>query len=430
MIILKMKTINYLLVLLIFFSLSYQEDVASEIRKQFFANIKKTLEKRGFFNYKNKILKPKNFEKKTLIIDRVELNDDKIAEIGKRYSLDKLIFEQIKAVFFQSQPNIYKDFEFSLNDDDLAKNNNAKFTEYIGCCYRQGNMVNYIIMRLLVNIEIYEKKTVEAKICIPNGSYSNEIKKSCDISLEDLTCDHYTYRYDEKKGCFRTDQLYIKYKKTPLNDDEKNKAKELVSAYFGEIFNLMIEEVQKNKKGENLEIQSIFTSGQIFKNETYYVEAEITNYGEVVIKETSMFHGLLKKECLNMTEKETYDQIQFGCAFIVQCHEREREYLISDENGESSCTKLKLLKNEKKNIEMVIYNDGSMDIKEGMVGAILYSAKPNIKGKGPFKVGVNKFFELQIVDSENVVVWKSTPVHLHWVAKIIKRVKKNPLIPW
>ena len=60
---------------------------------------------------------------------------------------------------------------------------------------------------------------------------------------------------------------------------------------------------------------------------------------------------------------------------------------------------------------MIIYVDGSMAIKSA--GGIIFYAKPNIKGKGPFKVGVTKGFELQIIDSQNVVVWKSTPVFIH-----------------
>ena len=68
---------------------------------------------------------------------------------------------------------------------------------------------------------------------------------------------------------------------------------------------------------------------------------------------------------------------------------------------------------------MEIYTDGSMTIKSS--GGILFYAKPNIKGKGPFTVGVTKGFELQIIDSQKVVVWKSTPVFIHDVQEKIQR---------
>ena len=85
--------------------------------------------------------------------------------------------------------------------------------------------------------------------------------------------------------------------------------------------------------------------------------------------------------------------------------------MIADKNGLSSCVKLKELRKEKKNIKMEVYTDGSMAIKSN--GGVIFYAKPNIQGKGPFTVGVTKHFELQIIDSQNVAVWKSNTVLLH-----------------
>ena len=99
------------------------------------------------------------------------------------------------------------------------------------------------------------------------------------------------------------------------------------------------------------------------------------------------------------------------CRYNPPCVERRSEYLIGDQNGESSCTKLKEMRKTKMEIKMEIYNDGSFTIKKG--AGILFYAKPNVKGKGPFNVGVTKKFELQIIDSQKVVVWKSTPVLVH-----------------
>ena len=65
---------------------------------------------------------------------------------------------------------------------------------------------------------------------------------------------------------------------------------------------------------------------------------------------------------------------------------------------------------------MEIYTDGSLAVKSN--GGILFYAKPSINGKGPFSVGVTKDFELQIIDSQKVVVWKSNPFFLHDVNEI------------
>ena len=47
-----MKVFKYLLVLFLLFSLTSQEDVASEIKAKFFSKIKTLLKKRGSFDYK------------------------------------------------------------------------------------------------------------------------------------------------------------------------------------------------------------------------------------------------------------------------------------------------------------------------------------------------------------------------------------------
>ena len=154
----------------------------------------------------------------------------------------------------------------------------------------------------------------------------------------------------------------------------------------------------------------------------------ITDYGDIEIKEidSTMNHFIFNKECQkNLTSNSLFD-LNEKCKINPLCKERESEYLIADKNGESSCTKLKELKNKKKNIKMEIYTEGSMTIKSDE--EILFYAKPNIKGKGPFTVGVTKEFELQIIDSQNVVVWKSTPVLIHDIQKknkINDKIKKN-----
>ena len=378
-----MKVFKYLLVLFFLCSLTSQADVAGEIKAKFFSKIKTLLKRRGSFDYSNDILNPKNILSKKLIIDRVELNNAKITEIGKIYNLESIAIDQIKAAFFQSQPNIFKDFEFSLNSGNLNQIvRNATFTEYIGCCFRQDNMINYIIMRLSVFAEIYGK------------TYKRWF--SVRIPARDYTVPMYDYQ------------------PRPLNDTEKLKANNLIRSYSAEIFNLMIEDVQKETTiiPQNLIVQSVFTTGQIFNNETYCVQAEITDYGDVEIKGTGSNnnHVILKKECQSLTASSYFD-INMKCQYDLPCEERRSEYLIADKDGESSCTKLKELKKEKKNIKLEIYTDGSMAIKSA--GGILFYVKPNIQGKGPFTVGVTKGFELKIIDSQNIVVWKSTPAFIH-----------------
>ena len=413
-----MKVFKYLLVLFFLCSLTSQEDVAGEIKAKFFSKIKTLLEKRGSFDYKNDILNPKNIGSKNIIIDRVELNNVKINEIRKRYYLEEKAIDQIKAAFYASEPNVYKDFEFSLNSANLNQILNfTTFTEYIGCCFRQDNMINYIILRLSINAEIYEKKEVDRKECVHSlfGARIFTINKT---EMEECNKDPYCALKVDRQACRYTRYLRTYYKRRPLNNDERLKATNLISSYSGEIFNLMIEDVQKETTTipQNLVVQSVFTAGQIFNNETYSVEAEITDYGDIEIKGpvSNKIHVILNKECKKLTAGSFLDIIR-RCQYNPPCVERKSEYLIADENGKSSCTKLKELRKEKKNIKMEIYTDGSMTIKSS--GGILFYAKPNIKGKGPFTVGVTKGFELQIIDSQKVVVWKSTPVFLHDVQK-------------
>ena len=232
-----MKIIKYLLILIIFCSLTSQSNVADEIKEKFFSNIKALLSKRGEFRYWNLILVPKNIISKTLIIDKIELSNTKINEIGERYNLEPKAIEQIKTTFYLSQPNVYKDFEFSLNNADLnQKVEEATFTEYIGCCFKQDNMINYIIMHLSVNMKIREQ-----------------------------------------------------YGGGPLNDAQKSEANALINSYSGEIFKLMIDDANEETiiPEKKLEVQSVFTTGQVFYNETYDVKAKITKYGDVEISQIS-----------------------------------------------------------------------------------------------------------------------------------------------
>ena len=415
-----MKVFKYLLVLLFLFSLTSQVNVADEIKTKFFSKIKTLLKKRGSFDYKNDILSPKNILSKTLIIDRVELNNVKINEIGKRYNLESKAIDQIRAAFFASQPNVYKDFEFSLNSANLNQIVNfATFTEYIGCCFRQDNMINYIILRLSVNSQIYEKRVFDRNDCIrlQRIFYYAKIERL----KEECNKDPYCVLTVNHKACPFDGYLRTYYKRRPLNNAEKFKANNLIRTYSGEMFNLMIEEIEKKtiKTEENLVVQSVFTTGQVFKNESYCVQAMITDYGDIEIRGTSYKRkpALLKKECQSLTASSFFD-ITEKCQYNPSCDERKNEYLIADKDGKSSCTKLKELRKEKKNIKMEIYTDGSMAIKSA--GGILFYTKPNIKGKGPFSVGVTKGFELQIIDSQKVVVWKSTPAFLHDVQKKIE----------
>ena len=415
-----MKIIKYLLTLFILFSLTSQDEVVNEIKEKLFSNIKVILDKRGSYNYRNFILDPTNIETKKLIIDRVELNNEKINEIGKRYNLEPNAIDQIKAAFFASQPNIYKDFEFSLNSADLDQIiDKATFSEYIGCCFRQDNMINYMIFRLTVNTKIYSKQGVDEKFClIPHPSIYHshytidEVREACKASLYCFICRYNRFKFDAKR-CPNEKYQWTTYKRRPLNNDEKAKAKELVLAYSAELFKIMIEEIHKKViiPDEKIEVQSIFTTGQIFKNDSYNVQAEITSYGDIEIKGNC--YELFSKKCLNITNISLPFIKRSNCRVSPSCDERKNEYLIADKDSGSGCVKLKELKKEKKNINLEIYINGSMAIKDTKSGGILFYAKPNIKGDGPFSVGVSKEYELQIIDSKKVVVWKSNPIYLH-----------------
>ena len=97
-----MKIIKYFLLLFSICSLTSQDTISDEIKNEFFSKIKALLISRGPFNYCNTILNPQNIESKLLTIDRIELNNNKIYEIAKKYSLEKEVIEQISAVFYQS----------------------------------------------------------------------------------------------------------------------------------------------------------------------------------------------------------------------------------------------------------------------------------------------------------------------------------------
>ena len=420
-----MKIFKCLLVLLFLCSFTSQEEVDDEIKKKFFSKIKASIEKRSSYEYKNDILSPKNINSKSLIIDRVELNNSKIDEILKKYNLESEAMEKIRTAFLESQLNVYENFQFSLNKTNLDKiTDKAMFTEYIGCVFRQENMINYIILHLSVNMKIHEQRTKKME-CYSNYPFSQisriHTRRSCD------------YRCIFKNGkemCGYLGTVRFVHKRRPLNNNEKLRASNLVHTYFGEMFNLMIEDAQKEtiKIEENLVVQSVFTTGHVFKNESYYVQAEITDYGDIEIKEigSTMYHFIFDKECQKNLTSNSFLDLNKKCKINPLCNERKSEYLIADKNGKSSCIKLEELKNEKKNIKMEIYTEGSMTIKSDE--EVLFYAKPNIKGKGPFTVGATKEFELQIIDSQNVVVWKSTPVLIHDIQKknkIIDKIKKN-----
>ena len=301
-----MKVFKYLLVLFFLCSLTSQADVAGEIKAKFFSKIKTLLKKRGSFDYNNDILNPKNILSKTLIIDRVELNNVKINEIRKRYDLEEKAIDQIRAAFFASQPNVYKDFEFSLNSANLNQILNfTTFTEYIGCCFRQDNMINYIILRLSINTQIYKKNVFDKKECLDINIAINKIAKiHFDIKefIEKISND-----CNKTQSCIVNYNIKnckyekVDYKQRPLNNNERLKANNLVRAYSGEMFNLMIEDVLKETITipQNLEIQSVFTIGQVFKNATYGVQAEIADYGDIEIKGdgSNKSQFLFKKEC-------------------------------------------------------------------------------------------------------------------------------------
>ena len=161
-----MQIINYLILLLILCSVTPQNSSPDEIRKSLFDKMKKTLEKRNSFDYNNNILSLEKIIDKKFISDEVELDSKKIDEIGERYSLEAKAIEQIKYAFLQTEPNAFKSFEFSLNEADLTKIvDHANFTEYIGCCLNQNNIISYVIFRLVVSTNIYPKQALDERYC-------------------------------------------------------------------------------------------------------------------------------------------------------------------------------------------------------------------------------------------------------------------------
>ena len=98
-----MKIIKFFLLLFSICSLTSQDNISDEIKNKFFSKIKTLLRTRSPFNYCNTILNTQNIESKSLTNDRIELDNNKIQEIAKKYSLENEVIEQISAVFYQSQ---------------------------------------------------------------------------------------------------------------------------------------------------------------------------------------------------------------------------------------------------------------------------------------------------------------------------------------
>ena len=427
-----MKVINYLLVLLFLFSLTSQDDAVDEIRKKLLAKIKILLKERGSYQYKNEILSLNKTLVRKFLMDQVELDDEKINEIGRRYNIEKEVLDQIKITFFQSQPNIYKDFQFSLKNDNLNQIVDfATFSEYIGCCFKQGNLVNYIILRLSVKVEI-KKKYDYKKRCARRISFVcpkdiERIKQACQNDLNDSLCKMCSLEVTNFYYVCNTQTIFTISRPRPLNDAEKSEANNLVRSYSRDIFNIMIEESEKETlmPDKKAYVQSTFTTGQTIVNQSHSVVAKITEYGDIEIYKAHKRYRLkyavyYNTKCLKIAYEKFFkkkEALNFDsliskgwCKCDIPCEEKSSEYLIADKDGESSCTKLKELKNEKKKISMEVYSDGSLAIKSN--GGIIFFAKPDIQGKGPFTVGVSKDLELQVIDSQKVVVWKSTPVYI------------------
>ena len=362
-----MKTINYVLVLFLLCSLTTEDKVPGKIKDQFYSRIKKILDKRGPFNYKNNILFPEKVKKKTFIIDRLNVN--KINEVVDRYNLEPSAINQIKNILLQTEPNVYKKFNFPLNSPNLNQIlDYATFTEYIGFCFRENDIINYIILHLSVEVKFKHKR--------------NSLSTYSVIS-----------------------------KRRPLNNDEKAEANKLVLSYSADCFNLMFEELEKKeniKIPENLEVQSYLTTNFLTKNGN--MEAEITDFGDVEIRRSDYKQkASIQSQCENIQDSRFYDS-NWDCKYGPPCFERDNVYLIADQKSESTCTKLKELRKEKRSVRIEIYTDGSMSIKDAFSGGVLFYIKPVVKGQGPFNLIVTKHFELQMVDSKNVPVWTYAPV--------------------
>ena len=420
-----MKVISYLFVFLLF-SLTTENGIPEDIRDIFFSKIKSVLDKRDSFNYKNNILFPADIIKKTFIIDSIDSDLKKVDEIGIRYNLESEAIEQIKVNFFQAEkvPSVYHDFDFSLDSPDLKQIvDSAIFTEYIGICFKQQqkNVINYIILRLTVKVQFKQKLNIKSKWCLrfpksiifqPFAILYKQIRELCRKNIDDPKCLPIRSRFDKNICPLKEDQVIISERR-PLNDKESKEAEELVKAYTADVFRLKLEELDKTetiKLPDNLETQSIFFTGQIFKNPTYQMEAEITNYGDVEIRKSSYKNKVsMQNECESLTDPEYYDE-HWECSYGLLCFERDNVYLIADQKSESTCTKLKELQKEKRDIKMVIYTDGSMAIIDEKSLGVLFYKKPDIAGKGPFNVDITKDFEIQVLDSRKIVVWKYAPV--------------------
>ena len=122
-------------------------------------------------------------------------------------------------------------------------------------------MINYIILRLSIDTQIARQLKIEKQVCIQPIKIFGIVDK-INIEKEKEECNKVPYCYFkyDSRICLRYGYLRTYYKRRPLNDDEKLKANNLIRAYSAEIFNLMIEEIQKEtiKTEENLEVQSVF----------------------------------------------------------------------------------------------------------------------------------------------------------------------------
>ena len=362
-----MKIINYILVLFLLSSLTTEDQVPGKIKDEFYSRIKTILDKRGPFNYKNNILFPVEVVKKTLIIDRLDVN--KVNEVVDRYNLDRLAINQIKSIFFQTEPNVYRNFNFPINSPNLNQIlDYATFTEYIGFCFKENNVINYIILHLSVKVQFKYKKN-------SSSTYS------------------------------------VISKRRPLNSNEKEEANKLVLSYSADYFNLMFEELEPKETiiiPDNLEVQTYLTTTQVITNGD--MEAEITDFGDVEIRKSDYKQkASIQSKCESIQDSRFYDNT-WDCRYGPLCFERDNVYLIADQKSESTCTKLKELRKEKRNVRIEVYTDGSMSIKDAFSGGVLFYIKPVIKGQAPFNLSVTKHFELQMLDSKNVAVWTYAPV--------------------
>ena len=435
-----MKIIKYLVVLFILFSFASQNEPTAEIRKRLFSSLKKYLNSINSYDYKNTIIKSVDITSKQFIIDQVELDVSKVNEIKERYSLNDRAFEEIRLAFLGTQENVDKRFNFTLDDIGLnAKQDIGNFEVYVGVCLNKNNVINYIIFQIkgIVNL-YYQQKEIAHKWCVDESYFKYH---SSDLSFYENKCNDTAFFNDElcsellipinseeeEEDC---NIKFNTYRVRAFNDEDKALAEELFRSYCKEIFYLKLEETEKESIviDENLEEQARFSTGQFFKNNTHDIIAQITDFGDIEIRNSSVDSNTYyyDKICLNeLVPNDLYEEGM--CKYDYECDERKSEYLMLDKDSVSSCIKLQLYLAQKKNVQMVIYKDGSMAIKEGTGGGILFYTKPTIEGKGPFTIGVSNNYELLIIDSEGVVVWMSTSVLIHDPSKFDEYV--DPLIP-